>query len=500
MKIFRLIIVTLTLLILAGSASAQGNAAFRMGERLSYTVSLERFPNVAHIETSVSSRGTISGREVIELQGKVKTFDIVSATFPLIDESRIVLIDPTSGLPILINRTIRSTAVPKEVVSNFLTAPTTNFELLSLIYKAREAGGNGSFPFSENGENYVATFASGTLDKLGGRIRTDAGEFDTTPTTIQSTYLDLLGIKNFRIDLSNDQFRIPVRMRFDTAKGSFTALLASVSVDAPPVPTDPTLVAQPQPQPMSQPTPRVATTPRPVPTPTPFIDNQPLLREVKFVLGETLDYRVMQGSQAIGTLRLTARERKQVENADSLLLLATVLQVLPGNRAFGAADSLITRVNPDTLAPQSAEFRLSQGLATLSQRLSVNGATGAIAFGAGTADAPVGTHTILSLIYAMRSFHLQASRTNSAPVNDTRVAVFWRDKPYIFVLRPAPPDSITMEGKPIPAQLVAITTGVPELDALQLKVWLSLDDSRIPLRFIAGAYQADLTSARIIAP
>ncbi len=81
-----MIIVTLTLLIPVGSASAQGNAAFRMGERLSYTVSLERFPNVAHIETSVSSRGTISGRDVIELQGKVKTFDIVSATFPLIDE------------------------------------------------------------------------------------------------------------------------------------------------------------------------------------------------------------------------------------------------------------------------------------------------------------------------------------------------------------------------------------------------------------------------------
>jgi len=498
MKIFRLIIVTLTLLIPVGSASAQGNAAFRMGERLSYTVSLERFPNVAHIETSVSSRGTISGRDVIELQGKVKTFDIVSATFPLIDESRIVLIDPTSGLPVLINRTIRSTAVPKEVVSNFLAAPTTNFDLLSLIYKAREAGGNGSFPFSENGENYVATFAAGTLDKLGGRIRTDAGEFDTTPTIIQSTYLDLLGIKNFRIDLSNDRFRIPVRMRLDTAKGSFTALLASVSVDEPPVPTDPTLVTQPQPT--SQPTPRPATTPRPVPTPTPFIDNQPLLRELKFVLGETLDYRVMQGSQAIGTLRLAAKERKQFENVDSLLLSATVLQVLPGNRAFGAADSLITRVNPDTLAPRSAEFRLSQGLATLSQRLSVNGATGAIAFGAGTADAPVGTHTILSLIYAMRSFHLQASKTNSAPVNDTRVAVFWRDRPYIFVLRPAAPDSITMEGKPIPAQLVAITTGVPELDALQLKVWLSLDDSRIPLRFVAGAYQADLTSASIIAP
>ncbi|MBA3770830.1 MAG: DUF3108 domain-containing protein, partial [Blastocatellia bacterium] len=407
-------------------------------------------------------------------------------------------IDPTSGLPVLINRTIKSTAVPKEVVSNFLTTPTTNFELLSLIFKAREAGGNGSFPFSENGENYVATFAAGRLDKLGGKVRTDAGEFDTTPTIIQSTYLDLFGIKNFRLDLSNDQFRIPVRMRFDTGKGSFTVLLASVRVDEPPVSMDSALVTQPQPT--SQPTPRPAPTPRPVPTPTPFIDNQPLLREVKFVIGETLDYRVMQGSQAIGTIRLAAKERKQAENADSLLLSATVLQILPGNRAFGAADSLITRVNPDTLAPQSAEFRLSQGLAALSQRLSVNGSTGAIAFGAGTADAPVGTHTILSLIYAMRSFHLQASKTNSAPVNDTRVAVFWRDRPYIFVLRPAPPDSITMEGKPIPAQLVAITTGVPELDALQLKVWLSLDDSRIPLRFVAGTYQADLTSASIIAP
>jgi hypothetical protein len=57
-----------------------------------------------------------------------------------------------------------------------------------------------------------------------------------------------------------------------------------------------------------------------------------------------------------------------------------------------------------------------------------------------------------------------------------------------------------MEGKKIPAQLISITTNVPELDMLQLRVWLSLDETRIPLRFAAGNYQMDLTTASVINP
>jgi hypothetical protein len=478
--------------LLAGPASAQ-TPAFRVGERLSYTVSFERFPNIAYMETAVVSRGIISGREVVELQGRVKTFEFVSATISLVDESRTVLVAPESGLPLLVNRTIRSTAVPRDVVSNYLATPTTNFELLSLIYRAREAGGSGSFPFSENGENYVATFQPATGKEAAARIRTDAGEFETSGASMQSTYLDGLGIRNFRIDFSSDQHRLPVRIRFDTTRGTFTALLTAVRLDEPPTPAA-------DGPPVVQPTPRPVATPRPLPTATPYVENQPLLRELKFVLGETLDYRVTRGGQPVGNVRLAAKERRQFQGLDSLLLSATVTQTLPGVNVFSMSDAAVTQVFPDTLAPQFAEFRFSQALAFANQRMAVNSASGGIAFNGGTVDAPVGTHSMLSLLYAMRSFNLQPSKATNNPVNDTRVAVFWKDKTYIFILRPSPPGDILMEGKKIPAQLISITTNVPELDMLQLRVWLSLDETRIPLRFAAGNYQMDLTTASVINP
>ena len=108
-------------------------------------------------------------------------------------------------------------------------------------------------------------------------------------------------------------------------------------------------------------------------------------------------------------------------------------------------------------------------------------------------DAPIGTHTALSLIYAMRSFNLKPSRTASNPVNDTRVAVFWGQKALIVTLRPSPPEVITINGQKISAQLIAINTGDKELDAMAPKVWLSADE-RVPVRFSAGPYQADLVS------
>ena len=70
--------------------------------------------------------------------------------------------------------------------------------------------------------------------------------------------------------------------------------------------------------------------------------------------------------------------------------------------------------------------------------------------------------------------------------------MFWETQPYVFTLRPASPEVITIDGKPVGAQLVTVTTGNPRLDQLGIKVWLGTDDSRTPLRFVVGGYQADL--------
>ena len=110
-----------------------------------------------------------------------------------------------------------------------------------------------------------------------------------------------------------------------------------------------------------------------------------------------------------------------------------------------------------------------------------------------TIDAPIGTHSFLSLIYAMRSFNLKPSKDPANPVNDTRVAVFWDSRSYVFTLRPSNPEEITINGEKRSAQLITIKTLNKELDALSIKVWLSTDN-RVPLRFSVGTYQADLIS------
>ena len=58
----------------------------------------------------------------------------------------------------------------------------------------------------------------------------------------------------------------------------------------------------------------------------------------------------------------------------------------------------------------------------------------------------------------------------------------------------APVTNVRQDGKPVAAQLVAISTQNSTLDQQQIKIWLGNDESRVPVRFSIGRYQADLVS------
>src|SRR6476620_2146037 len=96
--------------VVAKSASADTRqlpgSRFRIGEKLTYSVSFGKFDNAAYAETSVGSRGKISGKDAVELQSKVKTLQVVSAAFVLFDESRTVYAAPDTGLPLYIQRSV----------------------------------------------------------------------------------------------------------------------------------------------------------------------------------------------------------------------------------------------------------------------------------------------------------------------------------------------------------------------------------------------------------
>jgi len=456
---------------------------FRIGEKLSYTISFGKIPNAGYAETHVVSRGKISGKDAVEIRAKVKTLDLVSAAFFLFDESRIAFAAPDTGLPHYLSSSSNDSAFPKETISNYLTQPTSNFDLLTLIYKVRETGGVGTFPLFESEQLYTTSFQGTVAEK----VKTEAGEFDTTVSLVQSDFLIANGIKELKINFSTDEFRLPVLIRFKTVKGDFKLMLSVISLPEPETPT-------PSPTPVTNPKPTIE--PKPSPTPVQYVENQPLMPELGFAIGEMLNYRITTAGKPVGILTLNARERKLFEKVDSLLLTATISGVELGANVLRLGDAAKAQVDPETLTPTRIESKFVSPFIGLNQIVTFDKRTGSIAFGGKQPiDAPIGTHSFISLIYAMRSFNLKPSKDPANPVNDTRVAVFWESKSYVFTLRPKNSEEITVNGEKLSAQLINISTGgvSKELDTLTLQVWLGTE-SRVPLRFSAGAYQAELVS------
>ena len=484
----KFVLLAVAVFVTAGFSSAQVPTIFRIGEKLTYTVSFDKSTEAAFVETYVVSRGQLAKRDAVELRMRLKTDGVASTFFAPVDEQRTVFAAP-DGTPLIVRRTQLTGPIPKETETNMLALSSGVFDLLTALYKARETGGNGSFQVIEETESSTVTFAaSGTAS-----VKTDAGDFDASISTVQSTYLENKGIKNLKIWFASDEFHIPVAFTFKTAKGEFRGRLAGISLGQPPVPT-------PTPTPAATPVPTPTVAPTPKPTPVEYVDNQPLLPELGFELGEQLDYRVTQGGRPVGTLSLSARERKRVGTQDSLFLTARVTGVEPGSRVFGPSDTIVATVNPDTLAPRAFDARLTNALAPFSQSVAIDQRTGVVSVGNDRIDGPIGVHSFLSLIYAMRSFNLKPSGDRSNPVNDTRVAVFWVDKVYIFSLRPGAVETLAIGEEKVPAQVITINTGNAQLDQLGIKVWLGNDETRRPVRFAVGGYQADLVNASIQLP
>lgn len=463
--------------------SQTSGSLFRIGEKLTYNISFGKFRNTGYAELYVASRGRLGAKDAVEIRAKAKTFDLVSAAFLMLDENRTVYAAPDTGLPLYIRRST-SEGLPGEAINNYLTEASSSYDLVTLIYKLRESGGVGTFPFFEKNKLYTATFTSVGSE----RVSTDAGEFDTTVSTAQSDFLNKYGIKELRINFTSDEFRTPVLISYKSLKGDMRVALTGIYFDQ-------LVAAAPIPTPV--PTPAVVATPkpRPSPSPEPYVDNKPLSPELGFDIGESLSYAIKAEGKPVATITLAVGDRKLFKKKDSLLLSATITGTEPGNQLFALGDSVKVQVDPETLDPQWLENKFGGALTSYNQTVSFDPRSGEITVGTATPiEAPIGTHTILSLIYAMRSFNLQKSQDLNNPVNDTRVAVFWESKPYVFTLRPSKPEDITLNGQKVSAQLVTVNTGNPKLDELAPKVWLSAA-GRVPLRFSVGKYVADLIPA-----
>ncbi len=470
------------------STSTQDKIPFEVGERLTYNISFEKYKNAAFAEISVVSKGKLEGKDAIELYAKLKSVDLLSAAFYLLDEERNTFASVETGLPLYIKKVSNASVIPRQKIENYLKNPTPNYDLLTLIYKIRNSNGVGTFLLNENDKVY-----NFTLQSIGSeKVKNDLGEFNSDIVSAQSSYLDELGISNLKINFSSDEKKIPLLISFTTAKGKFLAEIASIKVK------EQNTSESPTPTPTATPT-RTRT---PVPTPTPYVDNQPLSTTLPFALGESLEFKITRGREDLGSVVLNAKERKKYIGKDSLLLTAKVKNAgTSGNPIFNLSDNIKAQVDPISLMPRYSEFQFTSDFRIFNQKTNYDQDKGiAVYNGSSRIEIPVGTHSLLSLAYAVRAFNLRPSRNPKNPVNDTRVAVFLGNKPFVFTLRPSKSELTNSDGEKIPAILINVKTGNRTIDRLNFKLWLSVDRKRLPLRLTFANYQADLVSQSILPP
>ncbi len=492
---------TLTILFLAfvfplfGQGNGDGNggqaipfslAPYRIGERLTYNVAFSNFPDAAHVEVEVMSRGMHFGRESIQLRAHVETNGVINVALFAINNDYMTYIDPASGLPFRVEESARDAIKAADSVQDF-NQPAGNeaippkqrgfpgtYDFLSAFYRARAlplaAGAFYDLSVRGQGVDYQAEL------KVVGRdtIRTNVGSFQTIVTEVKVSGSPL---KNIRVYFTDDERHVPVLIRGRVRSGDLTAELAGSE-----------LVKQPEDVPRPAPAPIVvAPAPAPVPAaPAALSENLP------FKVGEQLNYQVFIGTNntPMGLASFQVRGHQRYFDKDGVFLSVTAQTTGAAAALFTARDQIDSYVDPQALLPFRTVLNLVEGRRRLNQTLTVNQDNGvANTDNGGRIEIPVGTHDYVSFFYILRTFNFATKKRNG-------VAVLVENKPKTLFVEALKRESIQLGSRSIPALALSITSDDPQPDKYQLRMWISDDRQRLPLRITCttklGPLRADL--------
>lgn len=467
--------------------SAQGfsTSPYRVGERLTYNVSFSNFPSAAHVEVEVVSRGMHFGRDAVQLRAHVETTGVINVALFAINNDYVSYVDPNSGLPFRSEETARDAIRNSDSVQDF-SQPGGNeaippkqrgfpgtYDLLSIFYRARALPlANGAiYNFSVRGEgtNYQAEL------RVVGRdvIRTNVGSFPTIVTQIK---VDNSALKRLRIYFSDDERHVPVLITARLKSGSLTAELAGSELVKPPAET-------------ATPTPPIVVAPAPTPTPA---APPPLSTNVPFKIGEELNYQVFIGNSntPLGSASFKVRGRQRYFERDGLFLSVLAETTGAAARLLVARDQIDSYVDPKALLPYRTVMNLAEGQRRLNQTLTFNQETGVASTDKGTRiEVPAGTHDYLSFFYVLRTLNL-------APNKKSAISMLVENKPKTILVDSLPRETIDLGNRKVQAIPLKITTDDPQPDKFQLRMWISADPQRLPLRFTSvtkfGQLRADL--------
>jgi hypothetical protein len=459
------------------------SSPYLVGERLTYDVSFSNFPSAAHVEVEVVSRGVYFGRNAIQVRGHVETTGVVNVALFAINNDYVSYLDPETGLPFHSEETTRDAIKTADSVHDF-NQPAANeaippkqkgfpgtYDLLSAFYRAR------ALPLTE-GSIYNFSVRGEAVDyqaelRVTGRdmIRTNVGSFPSIVTQVKVTGSPL---RNLKMYFSDDERHVPVLITARVSSGELMAELAASEIVKPPD-EKPT------------PTPAIVVAPAPTPAAPP-----PLSPNLPFKVGEELNYQVFIGDSntALGLASFQVRGRSKYFDQDGLFLTVTAQTTGAAARVFVARDQIESYVDPKALLPFRTVMNLMEGQRRLNQTLTLSQDAGTATSDKGARiDIPVGTHDYVSFFYVLRTF-------NFAPNKKSVVSMLVENKPKTVFIDSLPRETIDLGNRRVAAVPLKITTDDQQPDKYHLRMWVSDDRQRLPLRITCmtklGLLRADL--------
>lgn len=471
-------------------------APYEIGERLTYDVSFSNFTSIAHVELKVVSRGIFADRDAIQLKGHVKTTGVVNVALLAINNDYTSFVDPETGIPFHSQEVVRDAIRTNDVLIDLNKSAGTGaipsrrsgfpgtYDFLSAFYRIR------ALPLTQ-GSVYEFQVKSQSQDynlqiKVTGTrvVRTNVGSFTTIVTDVRVRGNS--SIKDVKAYFSDDERHVPVLITARVNKADLNVELAGSEVVKPTSPASAS--PAPTPTPTATPTPTPRPTPRATPTPAPVL--RPL--EWPFSPGEQLNYQVFLGTSntPVGLATFQIRGRSKYFERDGLYFKVNAQTTGAAARLFVANDTIESYVDTQTLLPYRTVFNLSEGKRRFNQTLSIDQTRGsATTEQGGRTEIPIGTHDYLSLFYVIRSFNLSPPKRNA-------ISILAEGKPKTMFITATKKETIELGQQKLQAIALSLTTDDPQSDKYQLRVWISADSRKIPLRITAqtelGPLRADL--------
>lgn len=466
---------------------------YRVGERLTYTVSFSSFINAAHIELFVAGHGKFFDRDGLELRAHVETTEVVNVALYTINNDYTTYVDPSTGMPYRSRQVIREGGNTANTVNEY-NAPVGadaipdklrvgefpgTFDFLSSLYRLR------ALPLSE-GSSYYFNIIYDQIEykarlRVTGRelVKTKVGSFNALVTELRTSENSKFNDYKVRVFFSDDERHVPVLITAHY-RGDIRAELAASELPegAQTVTVTPTSTPQPTPTPNRPST--VTGTGAPLP-------------DLPFAVGEQLNFNfyLANSPQSVGTASFLVRARSKYFGRDGLLLAFRGQTTGTIQRLFTANDQINSYVDPTTLVPFRTELNLQEGRRRINQTLTIDQERGiAMVADKGTRiEIPVGTHDLISVFYALRSFNLM-------PPRRTAVSLMVNNRPLTLFITALKRETIELGSQRLPAIQLSLTTDDPQADRYNLRLWVSDDRRRLPLRITAntpiGAVRADL--------